>query len=105
MTTRGWVLLVSTVVIGAPLALPLAVTPLRWAKALGWAIPDDVRLTRYFGRCLGIVLMALGGLGVWAAFHPEVERLALAVGAAAMLLNAVVHVVGAVERAQPRFEN
>jgi hypothetical protein len=79
-------------------------TPLRWAKVFLWAIPAEIALTRYFGRCLGGVASGI----VFACFrlapHPEgcpvlFEFLAVVCG-----LMTAVHVVGALEKAQPWTE-
>jgi zinc transporter ZupT len=83
---------------------PLLFAPLRWARAIGWALPEDTRLTRYFGRCLGAVVLVLAALAFHGSRHPGVLPVALATTAAAMLLMVPVHVVGALEKSQPAFE-
>jgi hypothetical protein len=83
---------------------PLLFAPLRWARAVGWTLPDDTRLTRYFGRCLGAVVLVLAGLALHGSRHAAVLPVALGTTATAMLLMVPVHVAGALERSQPAFE-
>jgi hypothetical protein len=84
--------------------LPITFAPLRWAKAFGWSIPADVALTRYFARCLGVLVLVLAGLAVWASLNPALLGPVLAAVSVAMLALALVHVVGALEKAQPPLE-
>jgi hypothetical protein len=85
-------------------ALPLLVTPLHWAKRLGWTLPDDVRLTRYFGRCLGAVAVAIVVMCFRAAPDPEGALYLFELLTIVALLLTAVHVWGAIERAQPASE-
>jgi hypothetical protein len=84
--------------------LPLALMPLRWARTIGWTVPDDVRLARYFGRSLGTMVLTLALFVVYAALHPELERIASGVTATGLVLVSLPHFVGIVERSQPLFE-
>lgn len=88
----------------AGFGLPMLFAPLRWARLLGWAIPDDTDLTIYFGRCLGAVLCAMAAVVVTTLDDPAVlvamHRIVLACAA----LMVVIHVVGAVEGTQPPAE-
>ena len=41
-------------------ALPLALVPLRWARWFRWRLPHgDPDLTVYFGRCTGVLALAV----------------------------------------------
>jgi hypothetical protein len=84
--------------------VPIAFFPLRWARAFGWRIPNDVDLTRYFGRCLGVMILSLSGLAVWASLHPPLQPLVCFVAGATMVALSLVHVVGWLEKAQPFLE-
>jgi hypothetical protein len=104
MTFEGIALLCAAVGVGALFALPLAISPLPWARRLGWHVPERSDLALYFGRCLGAVIAVLVGLSAYAAFHPPVQPVALAVTAAATALMVPVHVVGFFQKRQPLFE-
>jgi hypothetical protein len=84
--------------------IPLSLFPLKWARAIKWTIPDDVKLARYFGRCLGVVVTVLAILAAYASTQPPLVQPLLAATAATMILVAIVHVVGWLEKAQPFFE-
>lgn len=86
------------------LGIPLTLFPLKWARTLGWSFPEDVRLARYFGRCLGAVLLPLCGLAWYGSSQAGLVTPLCATVAAIMLIVAAVHVVGALEKAQPPFE-
>lgn len=83
---------------------PITFFPLPWARVIGWTIPDDVRLTRYFGRCLGLLVLSLCGLALYASVHPEIQSLVCMVAGITMLGLSLIHIVGALEKAQPFFE-
>jgi hypothetical protein len=95
---------IAAVLVTVVFGIPLTVAPLKWARVIGWTLPDDVKLTRYFGRCLGCLVLVLVALALYASTHPAILPLALALTSMAMLLMVVVHIVGALEKAQPPFE-
>jgi hypothetical protein len=84
--------------------LPLLLAPLAWARAFRWTVAD-APLARYLGRCLGAVACALAGVCAWTALRAAAPppELVLVCAIAGVLLGAV-HVVGALERAQPWTE-
>lgn len=84
--------------------LPMLAAPLRWARWFRWTIPEHTDLVVYFGRCLGALVVVLGVGALYAASDPALTRLyvLLVFGAATMMT--VVHVWGAVRRAQPASE-
>jgi hypothetical protein len=51
--------------------LPIFISPMRWARRIGWEIPDDTDLANYLGRSLGalarplIILMYIGARDPW----------------------------------------
>ena len=64
MNPPGMVLLSVALAIGAVYGLPIFLCPIRWGRVFGWKAPDDLRLTRYFGRCLGALILMQCGFGV-----------------------------------------
>jgi hypothetical protein len=95
---------VAAAVVTLALGIPLTFFPIKWARAIGWKIPDDLSLARYFGRCLGVVVLALCGLATYASLHPDLATLICAAIALTMLAISLVHIVGWLEKAQPLFE-
>lgn len=98
----SWFLWIVGPIFLALFALPILIAPLAWAKKVGWSIPEDARLTRYFGRCLGAVGLALVALCMRMAPAPSPFLFEL-LAAVAVLLG-IVHVWGALERTQPLLE-
>lgn len=84
--------------------IPILLAPLRWARALKWEIPEDVRLVRYFARSLGCTAVAIGSVAVYLGLQDEPPREFVLVAIIASGLLAVIHVVGAIERSQPWTE-
>jgi hypothetical protein len=99
----SWFLWIVGPIFLALFAVPILIAPLAWAKRIGWTIPEDVRLTRYFGRCLGAVGLALVALCFRMAPSPSPFLFELL--AAVAVLLAIVHAWGALERSQPAIEN
>jgi hypothetical protein len=85
-------------------ALPLLLSPLRWAKVLRWRVPADNDLALYLGRSLGAVATTLTLGGIRAAFDPWRNRILFPMAALAAGLLTLVHIVGAVQRRQPWTE-
>jgi hypothetical protein len=85
-------------------AIPLFLSPLRWARALRWRVPDDTDLTVYLGRSLGAVAVALSLGALRAARRPSDQRIMFEVGFLTAALLTVVHVWGALLRRQPWTE-
>jgi len=101
----GWLwgcVLVFTVGFGIPLTL----APLRWARVLGWRLPDqDTALTVYLGRSLGAVILVLAVLVAGAARAPARSAWALQLITLAGVAMTAVHGWGWLRRTQPRSEN
>jgi len=85
-------------------ALPLLLSPLRWARRLRWRVPEDTDLTVYLGRSLGAVATALSVFGLLAARDPRRHRIVFPMTALAAFLLTGVHVWGAVQKRQPWTE-
>ena len=84
--------------------LPILLTPLRWARALQWELPEDVRLVRYFARSLGCTAVAIGVVAVYLGLQENPPREFVLVAILSTGLLAVIHMVGAFERSQPWTE-
>ncbi|ENO87224.1 hypothetical protein [Thauera linaloolentis] len=85
-------------------ALPIFISPLRWARLMQWRIPDHEHLAIYFGRCLGAFILVveatmLRSVSTGTSFSYAFDVLFLVF---AMML--VVHIYGAVKRIQPITE-
>lgn len=86
-------------------ALPLLFAPLRWARWLGWELPQGSKdLTVYLGRCVGALALVVTGLTLRAALAPSehLDTVDLLIGTGALMTG--VHVRGALERSQPKSE-
>ena len=88
----------------AVFALPIFLVPLRWARWLGWTIPQQTDLTVYFGRCLGAFILIVELLMLQAAVTGTGLVLTFQVLLAVSAFMIVVHVWGALLRIQPVSE-
>lgn len=95
-----------TVAAGFALLLggPMLVTPIGWAKVLGWRIPEHTDLAVYFGRCLGGVVTMMAVFALVAVRRPLVQPFFFQFVLAAVAVNIAVHAYGAVKRIQPMSE-
>jgi hypothetical protein len=98
-----FLLAASGVSLGA-FAVPLLLSPLKWANRLRWRLPEDTDLAVYLGRSLGAVAVALSLGALWAARDPWRHRIVFQMAAAAAALLAGVHIRGAIEGKQPWTE-
>jgi hypothetical protein len=85
-------------------SFPITFAPLRWARLVGWSVPDDGDLALYFGRCLGAFALILNFFMLRAGMSGA--HLAATFEFMALLWTAmiVVHVVGALQGVQPILE-
>lgn len=95
-----WLCLGTTLVF----ALPIFLTPLLWARLMGWTIPQHTHLAIYFGRCLGAFILIVEALMLRAALTGEALLTTYQVLAAVAVLMVAVHVHGALRRIQPLSE-
>jgi hypothetical protein len=87
-------------------ALPLALVPLRWARWFRWRLPHgDPDLTVYFGRCTGVLALAVIVAVLPAVRDPRAHLDRLELVAWATGLMTALHVWGAVRRVQPWTED
>jgi hypothetical protein len=97
-------LLVTMVITTLTFALPIFLAPLRWARMLGWTIPEHTDLAVYFGRCLGAFVLIVEALMLRAALTGVAIVFTFQVMTAVAVLMVIVHIVGAIERTQPFLE-
>ena len=85
--------------------LPLLISPMPWARRVGWKIPDDTDLANYLGRSLGglvvplIILLYVGARDPW-EYRVLFDFLILAT-----IFAAGVHFYGFVKKSQPLIEH
>ena len=94
------VMAVTTVVF----ALPIFLVPLRWARVLGWHIPEHTDLAVYFGRCLGAFVLIVEALMLRAGLTGEGLLFTFQVIVAVSAMMVIVHIWGALQRIQPILE-
>jgi hypothetical protein len=87
------------------LGLPLLISPMTWARKLGWEIPEQKDLANYFGRSLGAVGLSIAIVGYMAAFDPWQYRFVFDLVIWLGIFLAGVHVYGFIKKNQPVFEN
>jgi hypothetical protein len=97
-------LLVFGVVAGLAFALPISLVPLAWARAFRWRLPDDTDLAVYFGRCLGVLAVVLGGFTLWAGVTGDGVEQLFQIMISVFIGMTIVHIVGAIQRIQPMTE-
>jgi len=85
-------------------ALPIFLVPLRWARVLGWRVPEHTVLAVYFGRCLGAFVLIIEGLMLRAGLTGEALLLTYQVIVAVAAMMVLVHIWGALQRIQPLLE-
>jgi len=86
-------------------ALPLLITPMRWARFVGWKIPDDTDLANYLGRSLGALAVAVNIIMYVAARDPWEYRVIFDLMIVTGILVGAVHVYGFIKKTQPLSEN
>lgn len=97
-------LLVFGIVGGLAFALPIFLTPLAWARVFRWNVPEDTDLAVYFGRCLGVVIVALDYFVLRAGISGNGVALIFQILISIFIGMTLVHIWGAVRRIQPITE-
>lgn len=97
-------LLVFGIIGGVAFAVPIFLMPLAWARAFRWNLPDDTDLAVYFGRCLGVLALALDGFVLRAALTRDGIGTVFQFVIATAVGMTLVHVWGAIRRIQPITE-
>jgi hypothetical protein len=85
-------------------AIPILVVPLKWARFMLWAVPDQTDLAIYFGRCLGAFVVVLEIFMIRAGLTGEGLIFVFQFMMLVWILMVSVHVVGAIQGAQPITE-
>ncbi len=85
-------------------ALPIFLAPLRWARLMGWTIPEHEHLAIYFGRCLGAFILVVEACMLRSATTGTSFSYAFDVLFLVFALMFVVHVYGAIRKIQPISE-
>lgn len=100
----SWFLWISAVAFLVIYALPLLLAPLTWARLFLWQPPAETDLAVYLGRCLGGVALAIVFVAARAAPQPAAHPLIFELIIGACGLMTLVHVWGAIRKAQPWTE-
>lgn len=85
-------------------ALPIFIAPLRWARLMGWTIPEHEHLAIYFGRCLGAFILVVEATMLRSATTGTSFNYAFDVLFLVFALMFVMHVYGAIRKIQPLSE-
>jgi hypothetical protein len=101
----SWFLLLASVLFLVVFVGPIVLAPLRWARMMGWSLPEDTNLTAYFGRCLGAAALAIVYVMFRAAPAPEDHALVFELVIVTGASMTAVHTWGALRRAQPWTED
>ncbi|MGZ3699220.1 MAG: hypothetical protein ACXWP5_13890, partial [Bdellovibrionota bacterium] len=103
-STHSGIFLLVTSPLAVVLGGPMLLHPMGWARTLGWKLPKETDLAVYFGRCLGGVVTVLSVMGFVAAGNPSVQPFFFTHILAAVGVNILVHLWGALQRIQPVSE-
>ena len=87
------------------IGLPLLISPMRWARRIGWKIPDDTDLANYLGRSLGGLILPVIILLYIGARNPWEYRVMFDLVILATIFAAGVHFYGFLKRSQPAIEH
>jgi len=87
------------------ISLPLLISPMRWARRIGWKIPEDTDLANYLGRSLGGLLLPVTILLYIGARDPWEYRVVFDLVILATIFAAGVHFYGFLKRSQPIIEH
>lgn len=101
----SWFLVVSVAFFLLVYALPLLLIPLTWARWFGWKPQEgNTDLTVYFARCLGAVALAIISTVVRYIPDPGSQPVLFDLIGLVCVGMVVVHVWGALRKAQPLSE-
>lgn len=100
----SWFLLASGAGFLLVYGLPLMFFPLRWARWFRWTLPGETALTVYFGRCVGVLAVAIIIVSLGAVPHPERFPVLFELIAWIGGLMTALHAYGAIRRVQPWTE-
>ena len=89
---------------GVVFAVPLFLVPLTWARVFRWNLPDDTDLAIYFGRCLGVLAVALSGYALCAGITGHGIVPVFQIMIPVFIGMTLAHIWGAFRRIQPVTE-
>ena len=85
--------------------LPLLISPMFWARMIGWDIPEDKNLANYLGRSLGGVIIPVIIVSFMAARNPYEFRIIFTLVILVGIFEAFVHLYGFIKKTQPLVEH
>jgi hypothetical protein len=100
----GLYLAVVGVAMLAGFGVPLLVVPLAWARYFRWQLPPPGQLVTFLGRSLGLLICVVAVYAFRAAVNPRAQPFFFELMLWLVGGMLVLHVYGAVKRAQPATE-
>ena len=85
--------------------LPLLISPMFWARTIGWKIPEDTDLSNYLGRSLGGVVIPVIIVSFMAARNPYEFRIIFDLIMLIAVFMVFLHLYGFIRGKQPLIEN
>jgi len=98
-------LLVAATLFLVAFGLPLLVSPMAWARRIGWILPEEKNLANYLGRSLGGVAMAIILMAFLAAGDPWKYRFVFELLILVGIFMVGVHLYGFMQKNQPIIEH
>jgi hypothetical protein len=89
----------------AAFGLPLLLSPMTWARRIGWSLPQEKDLANYLGRSLGGMAMAVIVMAFLAAMDPWKYRCIFDLVILVGIFMVGVHLYGFVKKNQPVVEH
>jgi len=96
LSAVGWLILLI-------FAIPITVWPFKWAKLVGWEVPQQTHLALYFGRCLGCVAIAVALFSIFAAKNNLVQPFYFKFLIFIWSSMVILHIYGAIKKIQPKL--
>jgi len=97
-------LLSFSVLILIAFAVPMLFVPLRWAAVIGFRLPHHTDLAVYYGRSLGVAIIAISAICISAYRFPAARPVVFDGLIIASALYLCTHVYGAIKKIQPLAE-
>jgi hypothetical protein len=98
-------LLIVTAITFLFFTIPLIVSPLAWARVLGWRIPEPTHLALYLGRSLGVLSLSINVISVRAALSGEGAETVFGLMLLVSALMVPLHLWGWIRKLQPLSES
>lgn len=84
--------------------LPMLLSPIKWAKILGWEIPTKTDLAVYFGRCLGGVICVMAVFAIKAVENKITTKYYFDFILCNFVMMVFIHIYGWIKQIQPISE-